>query len=126
MIKLWTFCRIALSHLNFNQVLDFTQQNLVSCLQTGMAFIDLQKTIDNNILIKKKKLFLGFTNEIIKWYRSYVSQKCLLSVQKMNIWILDKDQYMCATRFNFGSTSLFNLYQRHTTGFRECTSIICR
>ena len=51
-----------MSHLNFNQVLDFTQQNLVSCLQTGMAFIDLQKTIDNNsidsnILIKKKEAF---------------------------------------------------------------------
>ena len=59
MIKLWTFCRIALSHFNFNQVLDFTQQNLVSFLQTGIAFIDLQKTIDNNsidnnILIKNK------------------------------------------------------------------------
>ena len=49
-----------------------------------MVFIDLQKavdndSIDNNILIKKI-FFLGFTNEIINWYTSYISQKCLLSV----------------------------------------------
>ena len=98
MIKLWTFCKITLSHCNIVQS-GFRSHSTDSCLsnphnkitkgfvsglQTGMVFIDLQKAvdndlIDNNILIKKI-FFLGFTNEIINWYISYISQKCLLSV----------------------------------------------
>ena len=51
---------------------------------TGMVLIDLQKafdTIDHNILIKKMP-FLGFTDETIKWYTSYLSnRKFIISME---------------------------------------------
>ena len=52
-----------------------------------MVLIDLQKafdTIDHNILIKKIP-FLGFTDETIKWYTSYLSnRKFIISMENAN------------------------------------------
>ena len=52
-----------------------------------MVLIDLLKafdTIDHNILIKKM-LFLGFTDETIKWYTSYLSnRKFFISMENAN------------------------------------------
>ena len=52
-----------------------------------MVLIDLLKafdTIDHNILIKKM-LFLGFTDETIKWYTSYLSnRKFIISMENAN------------------------------------------
>ena len=49
-----------------------------------MVLIDLQKafdTIDHNILIKKMP-FLGFTDETVKWYTSYLSnRKFIISME---------------------------------------------
>ena len=48
-------------------------------LMTGMILIDLQKafdTIDHEILIKKMP-YLGFSNQSIKWFQSYISQNLL-------------------------------------------------
>ena len=54
---------------------------------TGMALIDLKKafdTIDHNILIKKVP-FLGFTDETVKWYTSYLSnRKFIISTENAN------------------------------------------
>ena len=46
-------------------------------LMTGMIAIDLQKafdTIDHNILIRKMKI-IGFSNNTIKWFQSYLSDR---------------------------------------------------
>ena len=58
-----------------------------SGLLTGMVLIDLQNafdTLDQNILIKKMP-FLGFTDEIFKWYTSYLSnRKFIISMENPN------------------------------------------
>ena len=58
-----------------------------SGLLTGMVLIDLQNafdTLDQNILIKKMP-FLGFTDEIFKWYTSYLSnRKFIISMENAN------------------------------------------
>ena len=46
-------------------------------LYTGMILIDLQKafdTIDHEILLHKMK-FLGFSIEVIDWFKSYLSER---------------------------------------------------
>ena len=48
-----------------------------SGLFTGMILIDLQKafdTIDHKILLEKMNYF-GFSQQVIKWFRSYLSQR---------------------------------------------------
>ena len=48
-----------------------------SGLYTGMILIDLQKafdTIDHELLLEKM-LFLGFSEEVIGWFRSYLSNR---------------------------------------------------
>ena len=50
-----------------------------SGLLTGVILIDLQKafvTTDHNILLLKMPL-LGFSHEVINWYRSYLSSRKL-------------------------------------------------
>ena len=44
---------------------------------TGMILIDLQKafdTINHDILLNKMK-FIGFSPEVIKWFKSYLSNR---------------------------------------------------
>ena len=56
-------------------------------LQKILVLIDLQKAfdpVDHNILIKKMP-FLGFTDEEIKWYTSYLSnRKFIISMENAN------------------------------------------
>ena len=52
-------------------------KGLYSGLFTGMILIDLQKafdTIDHNILLLKMPS-LGFSREVIDWYKSYLSSR---------------------------------------------------
>ncbi len=51
-----------------------------SGLLTGMILIDLQKafdTIDHNILLDKM-IFLGFSNSVISWFRSYLNNRTFI------------------------------------------------
>ena len=68
-----------------NHFTDFFQSYLTdkiskgfdSGLLTGVILIDLQKaisTVDHNILLLKMPL-LGFSHEVIDWYKSYLSSK---------------------------------------------------
>ena len=61
--------------------------------------------------------FLGFTDETIKRYTSYcLNRKFIISMENANS---DKVSIMWyTTRFNFGSTALFNFYQRYATSCR--------
>ena len=92
MIKLWSFCQIIKSFTNFNLVsakiipefclsyLTDISSGFEKGLMTGMILIDLQKafdTIDHKILIKKMP-YLGFSNQSIKWFQSYISTENLL------------------------------------------------
>ena len=48
-----------------------------SSLYTGLILIDLQKafdTIDHDLLLEKM-MFLGFSKEVINWFRSYLSNR---------------------------------------------------
>ena len=61
-----------LSYLN-----DKITSGFESGLHTGMILIDLQKafdTIDHEILIKKME-FLGFSEKVILWFKSYLSKR---------------------------------------------------
>ena len=58
-------------------VTDKISKDFDSGLLTGMILIDLQKafdTIDHNILLLKKPS-LGFSREVIDWYKSYLSSR---------------------------------------------------
>ena len=58
-------------------VTDKITKGFDSGLLTGMILIDLQKafdTIDHNILLLKKPS-LGFSREVIDWYKSYLSSR---------------------------------------------------
>ena len=58
-------------------VTDKISKGFDSGLLTGMILIDLQKafdTIDHNILLLKKPS-LGFSREVIDWYKSYLSSR---------------------------------------------------
>ena len=64
-----------LSHLS-NKILQGFDNGMV----TGVILIDLQKafdTIDHDILIKKMK-FLGFSDNTIAWFRSYLTNRSFL------------------------------------------------
>ena len=71
-----------LSYLN-----DKIAKGFDSSLLTGIVLFHLQKafdTIDHNILIKKM-FFLSFTDETIKWYTSYLSnRKFIISMENAN------------------------------------------
>ena len=51
-----------------------------SSLHTGMILIDLQKafdTINHDILITKME-FLGFSKDVISWFKSYLSNRKII------------------------------------------------
>ena len=59
-------------------------------------------------------LFLGFTDETIKYYTSYLSNgKFIVGIENE---YSDKTSITCTAKFNFEFTALFNLYQRRATG----------
>ena len=71
MISRKSFYRLFLSYFTDNLSKGFN-----SGLLTGMILIDLQKaldTIDHNLLLRKMPL-LGFSLEVIDWYKSLAIQ----------------------------------------------------
>ena len=100
MIKLWIFYQITMSYTNMNQVLEtFTQQTLachtsmtksqkVSILVSWPGwFLLICKTHSIHLTktLIKKMPFLGFTDEIFKWYTSYLSnRKFIISMENAN------------------------------------------
>ena len=79
-----------------------------------MVLIDLKKvfdTTDHNILIKRMP-FLGFTDETIKWYTSYLSnRKCIISMENEDS---DKASITCGVpQGSILSPLLFLIYINH-------------
>ena len=71
------FCKNHSTDFCLSYLTDNISSGFEKGLLTGMILIDLQKafdTIDHEILIKKMP-YLGFSNQSIKWFQSYISTR---------------------------------------------------
>ena len=99
---------------------DTISKGLYSGLFTGMILIDLQKafdTIDHNILLLKMPS-LGFSREVIDWYKSYLSSR------KFHVNVHDKLptsadlRFTSSTRIHFWTFVISVVYKRYATSCR--------
>ena len=98
-----------------------------SGLLTGMILIDLQKafdTIDHNILLLKMPS-LGFSREVIDWYKSYLSSR------KFHVNVHDKFSTSADLRCGIAQGSilgvlLFLLYINDMSQTVDCNLFLLR
>ena len=65
------------------QLIDFVLTGMDKQMHTSMILVDLQKAIDilDHAVILEKLKYFGFQTSVIKWFKSYLSnRKCLVCV----------------------------------------------
>ena len=97
-------------------------------LYAGMILIDLQKAFDtiNHKILLSKLLPISFSKNTISSYESYLAEH-YFTVEVAN-WVskFANISWGCSARFNFRSSTVFELCQRYDPSYRMRLLLICR
>ena len=98
---------------------------------TGMILIDLQKALDtvNHKILLDKLLPIGFSNNTISWYESYLAERHFTAevANRVSKFHIQNTTFLWySVRFNFRPSTVFDFCQRYEPSYRMRLVPICR